>query len=192
MRLVHLLEAQGQTLYHLTSVDSANSIIQTRALKMMPVANGVDITKDSDVPHDAPSHYAFSLTRSMTSEFIDSMLSHNGVVLEFDSTVLSYHNKLRPHVDQAAREEMGNSYNEMEERLYSSQPIVQLRGAINKVITGVHIVDMSDPTVLQRAPQHSRGLFSPYALKMLEATCEKAGVVVHKYRSPNELRQLGR
>lgn len=155
---------------------------------MMEVADDTDYSKDNDNERGDIQHYAFSTTRSMTSAFFSQMLTENQVVLVFSSTGLSYHNKVRPHVDQAAREEMGRDYNEMEERIYSDKPVLQLKGPINRIITKVLYVDMTDPAVFQRAGQYQRNKFSPQGLKELLDACRSAGIPTQSSQSVSQMR----
>lgn len=190
-----LTESSQHILYHLTSVDSAVSIISSRAFKLTPVAGGKDITKVSDIDNinidtDA-SHYVLCTARSMTSAFMRSMVYLNGVVLTLDGITLSHHNKIKPHVDFDARSEMGSNYDEMEERIFSKTPTLNMRGPVNRTIMCVHFVDTEDEKIRSKVTNdYQRTKISIYAVQQLKKLCAANNIPMKMYENEEQLRGL--
>lgn len=193
-----LTERAMQTLYHLTRVDNAAQILQSGQFKLSASTGTHDRAQAPG--HDwTPDHYFLSTARSPRSHFFQDLLGPASVVLVLSGEVLSQRNRVRPHVDQIAKADLDSGwgedyghggYNEMEERIYSNSPTLQLPKPLNRAITSVHLMDLNNPRMLAKAINGAESDASEEGFRKLLAICQQNQIPVVLYTDLNKFRML--
>lgn len=199
MKLDQILNERAmQILYHLTRVDGAAQILQTGQFKLS-ASTGTRDRAQAPGATWTPDHYFLSTARSPQSHFFQDLMSPASVVLVLSGGILSQRNKVRPHVDQIAKAELDDSwgedygnggYNEMEERIYSKTPTLQLPKPLNRAITSVHLMDLNQPKLLSKAVSGVESDASEDGFRKLLAACQQANIQVVLYTDLNKFRML--
>lgn len=193
-----LIERAMQTLYHITRVDNAAQILATGQFKLSASTGTRD--KAQAPGHDwTPDHYFLSTARSPQSHFFQDLIGPASVVLVLSGEVLAQRNRIRPHVDQIGKAELDDGwgedygpggYNEMEERIYSSSPTLQLPKPLNRVITSVHLLDLNNPTTLAKAVSGAESDASEEGFQRLQAVCKQNGIPIYLHKDIQRFKLL--
>lgn len=189
MKLQQLTERAMQVLFHITRVDSAAQILQTGQFHLS-ASTGTQDKAQAPGHTWTPHHYFLSMSRSITSEYFIDMISPGSVVFVIAGDVLTQRNKIRPHVDQGAKEYLGDEYDEMEERLYSSKPVLALPKPLNRVIKSVHFMDLTNPRLLSQASGREESYASSEGFQALQAICTQNGIPFTIYKDLAKFRLL--
>lgn len=200
MKLDQILNERAmQILYHLTRVDNAAQILQSGQFKLS-ASTGTRDRAQAPGHTWTPDHYFLSTARSPQSHFFQDLIGPASVVLVLSGEVLAQRNRVRPHVDQVAKADFDSSwradygnggYNEMEERIYSNSPTLQLPKPLNRVITSVHLMDLkNNPKLLAKAISGVESDASEEGLHKLLATCQQNNIQVVLYTDLNKFKML--
>lgn len=123
--------------YHMTTVNAAISILQSKHFKLVR-NNGEDDAEDPT------GMYHMSVARSTNSEFMNMMGGHGAVIFVLNKNRLQSNNKVVPYQSADAADEMsGQGYgdgDEMEDRVYSRTPILAVRGPLNNTVLQVRLL----------------------------------------------------
>lgn len=181
MKLQQLTERAMRALFHMTRVDFAAQILTTGQFKLTPATGARD---GRNMTH-APTHYFLSMARSIQSGYIVDMITPAAVIFAIDGAVLTQKHKVRPHVDQDSKDWFMDNYDEvydeMEERLVSSKPVLKLQ-PLNRAITSVHMMDLNDQAILRQATHGSESDASPEGFQQIQAACKQHGIPLQLYK----------
>lgn len=146
-------------LFHFTRIDNATNILVGKA-KLTPTVIGSDQIVNSQ--------YFLSLTRSRVGRY--HRMDLEGVLFELNGTRLAQRYKIRPvdYWQMRQTPKMRHDSNEMEERLMSDKPELDIKPYITRICV------LSDP----RAP------LKPYAVRVFKMYGRKLGVPVEFYTDP--------
>lgn len=131
MKLNEILsyEENINQLFHCTTMKVAISILKSGIFKLVRI------------PKSNPPRYVMSTATSMKSSFMDLMHGAGQVIFVLNKPIFQQHYEIQPYVDQNARIELGNNFDEMEEQIINSKSILQIPTPFNKSIIKIVLYD---------------------------------------------------
>ena len=142
MKLSDLFEGEisNSPLFRITSVQWINQVLKTKTIRLaIHTKTGHD--RYEKTPEEQIHHYFLSTARSTMSEFITLRAENeNGaVIVILNGSQLKANNKIKPHQDQGHGDD-DEVWDELEDRVISSKPMIKIRGPLNNTIKEVRFL----------------------------------------------------
>jgi hypothetical protein len=160
--------------YHMTTVRSAISILQSRQFKL---SGG-----SGDERHNPSGLYYLSVARSTQSAFMQMMGGSGAVILVLNKNRLQSNNKVVPYKDPDAAEEIGGwgmGDNEMEDRVYSKTPTMRINPPLNNTVLQIRLLG---------GPRNKKSGadFSHEEMLLLGQLCQQNGIPFGRWADGDE------
>lgn len=166
--------------YHMTGVHEAIQILSSHAFKL---AGGPHINPDHQY-EDSTGLYHMSVARSLQSDFTRMSSGKGAVVFTINKAMLQRHHKIVPYQSADASDEGWTD--EMEDRVYSKTPVIQIPSPMNQTI--VHVRLFGQPFSVRGASRS----FTEEHMTKLQTLCEQNNIPFDQWVSDEEAFLRGR
>lgn len=158
----------------MTGVNNAIQILKSHTFKL---AGGPHINQEHEY-EDPTQLYHMSVARSLQSDFTRMMGGKGAVVFTINKIKLQQRHRIVPY--QSADASLEGWGDEMEDRVYSKTPIIQISSPMNQTI--IHVRLFGNPFAVRGASRS----FSQEQLNELKMLCQQNNIPFEHWNAGDE------
>ena len=175
MFLSELFESASDIVYHITKTNNAINILEKKRFNFSPAIGSSSEQDMSD------KLYYFSLARSKNSVYIQKNITNSSAIFVLNGRYINYNHKVKP-VNYWGKKTP--EYNEMEDRIMSDNPYMEIPDTATDLISEVHVFG-------GRKDKPNDRWYNAYdfAIKIF-SLCKKMGIPVYVYNDETAMARL--